>query len=225
MIALLQARMSSRRLPGKVLKNINGKPMLLRVIENLKKAKQVKNIYIATSNHKNDKKIVNFCDKNNVNYFVGDLNDVSKRFKFFLEKNKNIFNEFIRISADSPLIDPNLIDKLVKIYKKKKPKILSNVFPRSFPKGQSVEIINTKFFLKNQKKFRTDSDKEHVTHFFYRKKKNILNVVNPNNYSHINMSVDTKKDLKIVRQIIKKIKKNKNPSWKDLINYFNEKKN
>lgn len=227
MIAIIQARMSSKRLPGKVLKKINGKPMLMRVVENVKKSKKIKKIYIATSRSPKDNKIVIFCKKNKLNFFKGALNNVSLRFKNFLEKKGSAHEEFIRINGDSPFIDPKLIDKFINTFKKKKPLILTNTYSRTFPKGQSIEIINSKFFIKNFKYFKLPDDKEHVTHFFYRKKfKGILNIKNKNNYSNINMCVDTKNDLRIARSIYKNfIEKKKNKfCWKNLTNKFNEKK-
>ena len=153
------------RLPGKVLRSINGKPMLLRVVENLRKSLLIKQIIIATSKSSRDIKIENFCRKNKLEFFKGDLKDVSKRFKNLLEQNKYYHKSFLRISSDSPLIDYKLVDRCIRIFKKKKPNILTNVFPRTFPKGQSIEIINSRFFLKNQTKFISPQDKEHVTHF------------------------------------------------------------
>ena len=84
MIAIVQARMNSTRLPGKVLRSINGKPMLLRVVENLRKSLLIKQIIIATSKSSRDIKIENFCRKNKLEFFKGDLKDVSKRFKNLL---------------------------------------------------------------------------------------------------------------------------------------------
>ncbi len=122
MIAIIQARMSSKRLPGKVLKKINGKPMLMRIVENIKKSKNIKKIYIATSGSPKDNKIVNFCKRNRFNFFKGELNNVSLRFKTFLEKKESGCKEFVRINGDSPFIDSALVDKFVKIFKKKKTK-------------------------------------------------------------------------------------------------------
>ena len=227
MIAIIQARMSSKRLPGKVLKKINGKPMLMRIVENIKKSKNIKKIYIATSGSPKDNKIVNFCKRNRFNFFKGELNNVSLRFKTFLEKKESGCKEFVRINGDSPFIDSALVDKFVKIFKKKKPNILTNTFPRTFPKGQSIEIINSKFFITNLKYFKHPDDKEHVTHFFYRKKyKGILNLKRTRNYSKVNMCVDTKKDLKIARSVYKNFidKQKQKVCWKSLINHFNEKK-
>ena len=224
MIAIVQARMNSTRLPGKVLRSINGKPMLLRVVENLRKSLLIKQIIIATSKSSRDIKIENFCRKNKLEFFKGDLKDVSKRFKNLLEQNKYYHKSFLRISSDSPLIDYKLVDRCIRIFKKKKPNILTNVFPRTFPKGQSIEIINSRFFLKNQTKFISPQDKEHVTNFFYRKKfKKILNIRNQINYSSFNMCVDTYKDLKKMRLFFKKIntkRKLNQMNWVNLIRHF-----
>ncbi len=224
MIAIVQARMNSTRLPGKVLRSINGKPMLLRVVENLRKSLLIKQIIIATSKSSKDIKIENFCRKNKLEFFKGDLKDVSNRFKTLLEQNKYYHKSFLRISSDSPLIDYKLVDRCIRIFKKKKPNILTNVFPRTFPKGQSIEIINSRFFLKNQTKFISPQDKEHVTHFFYRKKfKKILNIRNQINYSSFNMCVDTYKDLKKMRLFFKKIntkRKLNQMNWVNLVRHF-----
>ena len=224
MIAIVQARMNSTRLPGKVLRSINGKPMLLRVVENLRKSLLIKQIIIATSKSSKDIKIENFCRKNKLEFFKGDLKDVSNRFKNLLEQNKYYHKSFLRISSDSPLIDYKLVDRCIRIFKKKKPNILTNVFPRTFPKGQSIEIINSRFFLKNQTKFISPQDKEHVTHFFYRKKfKKILNIRNQINYSSLNMCVDTYNDLKKMRLFFKKIntkRKLNQMNWVNLVRHF-----
>ena len=119
---------------------------------------------------------------------------------------------FARISGDSPMIDPKLIDKAIKMSKKTKGyDIITNVFPRTFPKGQSVEVIKTFTLKKNLKKF-SKVDKEHVTKFFYKnsKKFNIKNFVLNKKNKEVKMSIDTKKDLKV---ILKKFNK------KNFVNY------
>ena len=132
MISIVQARLNSKRLPGKALKLINGKPMLFRVIESLKKSKQIKQIFIATSNSNGDKKIVKFCKKNKFDFFTGNLEDVSNRFKVFLEKNFNQHKSFVRINGDSPLIDHKLVDKCIKLFKKKKTKYFNQCISQNF---------------------------------------------------------------------------------------------
>lgn len=225
MIAIIQARMSSRRLPGKTLKNINGKPLLLRLVDRLRKSKKITKILIATSGVKGDKKIILFCKKYKIPYFSGYLKDVSKRFSDCLKLHSEKYDSFIRISADSPLLDVNLVDKMVSIFNKNNYEILTNVFPRSFPKGQSVEIINKKVFLKYETKFKSASDKEHVTKYFYKNPNlfKIKNFKNHSDFSNLNMSVNDIKDLEIVCKIYKElIDKNKKKyfRWKDFIAYF-----
>lgn len=225
MIAIIQARMSSRRLPGKTLKNINGKPLLLRLVDRLRKSKKITKILIATSGVKGDKKIILFCKKYKISYFSGYLKDVSKRFSDCLKLHSEKYDSFIRISADSPLLDVNLVDKMASIFNKNNYEILTNVFPRSFPKGQSVEIINKKVFLKYETKFKSASDKEHVTKYFYKNPNlfKIKNFKNHSDFSNLNMSVNDIKDLEIVCKIYKElIDKNKKKyfRWKDFIAYF-----
>jgi spore coat polysaccharide biosynthesis protein SpsF (cytidylyltransferase family) len=215
--------MSSKRLPGKATKKINKKTMIIRVIQRLKESKKISKIIVATSNHKKDKAITKICKQNKIKFFCGSLNDVSERFSDILRRVKK-YKSFIRISADSPLIDGHLIDKFISIYNKKKPDILTNVFPRTFPSGQSIEIIKTSTFLKSQKKFRNSSDKEHVTKFFYNNNKlfKIYNVKNRKNFSKIKMSVDTAVDLEKIRRIYEEFidKSNKFFTWKEILKFY-----
>jgi len=144
-LCIIQARYSSKRLPGKVLKKILGTTVLERVINQVKKSKKINKIIIATSKHKSDKKIINFCKKNKINCILGPLNDVFKRFYSIIIQEH--CKSFVRISADSPLLDYSLIDKAVTLFNKNRYDIITNVFPRTFPKGFSVEVINSKIIL------------------------------------------------------------------------------
>ena len=145
MLCIIQARHSSKRLPGKVLKKILGLTILERVINQVRKSKKIKKIIVATSDHITDKKIIKLCQKNNIDCIFGSLNNVFKRFHLVLKSKQ--YKSFVRVSADSPLIDPSLIDKAVSLYNKNRYDIVTNVFPRTFPKGFSVEVINSKLIL------------------------------------------------------------------------------
>ena len=135
MIALLQARTNSKRLTKKILRKINNVPMFLVIINSLKRSKYIKKIILTTSIYKSDDILISICKKKKINYFRGDLEDVSKRIRDLLLKLRIKKNYFVRISADSPLIDFNLIDKFIKITLKKKPDILTNTFKRSLAKS------------------------------------------------------------------------------------------
>jgi spore coat polysaccharide biosynthesis protein SpsF len=221
MQCIIQARMNSKRLPGKVLKKILNKEILKLLIERLKKSRKISNIIVATSNKKSDTKIVNFCKKNRVEYFRGSLQNVTFRFLEILKKKKILY--FLRICADSPLVDPLLIDKMINLSKKKYFDIFTNVFPRTFPSGQSIEIIKTSLLKKNIKNFDLN-DKEHVTEYFYRnyKKFIILNYKNNIDLSKYKMSVDTQTDFKKLKKISIKLSINKliNINYKKLLNYY-----
>jgi len=208
-LCIIQARYSSKRLPGKVLKKILGTTVLERVINQVKKSKKINKIIIATSKHKSDKKIINFCKKNKINCILGPLNDVFKRFYSIIIQEH--CKSFVRISADSPLLDYSLIDKAVTLFNKNRYDIITNVFPRTFPKGFSVEVINSKIILNSLLKIKKKRHQEHLTSFFYDnyKKFKIKNFYNKINYSNINLSIDNLSDFIRVENIIKFCKNKK----------------
>jgi len=169
------------------------------VVSKIKKSKNVKKIIVATSKNKSDDKLIKYLAKIKINFYRGSLTNVAKRLCEAAEKNKAKF--FIRISADSPLIDPAIIDKAIKIFNtpKKKYDIITNVFPRNYPKGQSVEIIKTaklRYFLSKFNK----EQKEHVTKYFYKNYKNFMikNFMSVKNKAKIKLAIDTKNDLKLI---------------------------
>ena len=203
MLVVVQARSSSRRFPQKILHRIYGKTLIEHVILKINKSKNVSNIVVATSKNKSDDNLVKLLKNNNINYFRGELKNVAKRLLHVAEKYKKKY--FMRINADSPLIDFRLIDLSIKIFLKKKYDLITNAFPRSFPPGQSVEIIKTSILKKNIKKM-NKIELEHVTSFFYNNYKNfsIKNFSTKIKLAKMKLSVDTKKDLYL---ILKKIKK------------------
>ena len=148
-LIIIQSRFTSKRLPGKALKKVKKKEMLLHLIKRLKQKKIFHNkIIVATSNSISDDKIIKFCEKNNIKYFRGPLHNVFKRYLLIIKK----FNldYIIRINGDSPLIDYRIIVRAIKKFKEYKSKnvdMITNTLTRSFPKGQSVEVINSKTII------------------------------------------------------------------------------
>ena len=226
MLCIIQARYSSKRLPGKVLKKILGTAVLKRVVQQVKKSKKISKIIIATSKHKTDKKIINFCKKNKIQCISGPLNNVFKRFYSIIIHEH--CKSFVRISADSPLIDPSLIDRAVTIFSKNRYDIVTNVFPRTFPKGFSIEVVNSKLILDFLLKIKKKRHKEHLTTFFYDNYNNfkIKNFYNKINNSNINLSIDSFADFIRAKSILK-FCKNKNYSLDYILliykKLFNEK--
>ncbi len=181
-------------MPGKVLKEVAGIPLLEHTIKRLQKTTLFQSIYVLTSKNSDDLKIINFCKSKKYKFFSCSLENVFQRFKNFI--NLKNYDAFVRISGDSPLIDPFLIDKMVNKFIKNDYDILTNVFPRTFPSGQSVEIIKSKTFLKVDESLLTEEDEEHVTSYFY-KNSEIFNIKNFEcKYSHknIKLSIDTRAD-------------------------------
>ena len=207
MLCIIQARYSSNRLPGKVLKKIFGITVLKRVINQVRKSKKISKIIVATSKHSTDKKIINFCKKNKIHCISGPLNNVFKRFYSIIVHED--CKSFVRISADSPLLDCSLIDKAITFFNRKRYDIVTNVFPRTFPKGFSVEVINSKIILDFLIRVKKKKHQEHLTSFFYDnyKKFKIKNFYNRINYSSINLSIDNLSDFTRVKNIIKFCKK------------------
>ena len=205
MLCIIQARSSSKRFKNKVLHLIYGIPLIQHVISRVKKSNKVSKLVVSSSLEKSDDNLIFYLKKNKIKFFRGDLKNVAFRLYETAKANKAKF--FVRISGDSPLIDPKLIDKAIRISQKKKYDIVTNVFPRTFPKGQSVEIIKTSILKRYSKNF-TKADREHVTKYFYNNsnKFKVKNFTFKEKSKIVNLSVDTRKDL---NQILKNFSKKK----------------
>ncbi len=206
MLLIIQARLSSKRLPEKVLKKINGIELIKHIIRNLRISKYNFKIIVATSKNKSDKKLVSFLKRNDIEYFCDSLNNVSNRLLKCAIAYRAKY--FIRISGDSPFIDKRILEKMVTFFKKKnKFDLITNVYPRTFPKGQSIEIIKTNCLKKILSRKLSNYHKEHVTKFIYDnsklfKIKNISNLIDQSNYS---LCVDTNKELNLFKKKLKNI--------------------
>jgi spore coat polysaccharide biosynthesis protein SpsF (cytidylyltransferase family) len=201
---LIFARIDSKRLPGKVLKEITLEKNLLEIVYlRLKKFTNLK-IVVCTSLSKKDDQIIRICKQRKISFFRGNLKNVFDRTINCLKKFK--FDAFVRINADRPFVDFDEVNKMVKIFRKKKFDIITNQLSKKCPKGLACEIAKSEVFLKNTKKL-SYSDKEHIFNFFYRNKKKyrIYNLDNKLYYKKIkkNLSIYTSKDLSKIKKIYK----------------------
>lgn len=191
---IIQARMNSSRLPGKVLKKISGKPLLGWILARAKKAEELATIVVATSDKRSDDPIKAFCDESEIECYRGSLDNVAARFRGVVTEYG--FDHFIRISGDSPLIDPSLITQAIRIYAAGKFDLVTNIAERTFPKGQSIEVVKSETFLHRVHYAKDDADAEHVTRRFYTNPKtySLASFTSGSDYSSLQMSIDTAED-------------------------------
>ena len=201
---MVQARTGSRRLPRKVLAKIEGKPMIWQIINRLKKVKLADQIILITTTKSEDKILLKIAEKNNIFAFAGSINDVLKRHFYCALKFKA--DPIIRITSDCPLIDPSLIDKMIKFYQKNNYDYVSNTLSPTYPDGLDVEIFSFAILRKLVKLTKAKSDREHVTSYIrkHQNKFKIYNYQNRKDLSSFRWTVDEKNDLKFVRKIYAK---------------------
>ena len=205
---IVQARCGSIRLPSKVLLKLEDKTILEHTISQIKKTKFNKKIIIATTAKKKDKKIIDIAKKNNCDFFCGSEKNVLNRYYEAAKKFK--IKNIIRICSDSPFIDPSILEKAFKIFKKKKYDYVSNIIRPTYPAGMSVEIFNFTSLKKCNESITDPEEKEHVTPFIYRNPKifSLKNFSTKKKFSNYRFSVDYWEDFlacveiqKIVRQL------------------------
>ena len=201
MALVIQARMSSSRFPEKVLSPLCGIPMLMWTINYCRKVNLP--LFVLTSTDESDDQLVGMLEKNDVSYYRGSLENVISRYLSFMREHH--VKKVVRISGDSPLINPDVILKVItQDQESADADLTTNVFPRSFPKGQSVEVIPRKSLELLSDCNLSESDIEHVTPYFYANSKEfrINNLNNDEDLSFINLSVDTKEDLLRINQFM-----------------------
>ena len=209
--AIVQARTGSTRLPGKIFKNISGKPMLQHVVERLSFSKLTDQFIIATTTLPEDNAVEEFCIKNNYTYHRGSMSDVLSRYYDTATKfNADII---VRITSDCPLIDPGLIDLMLNVFfaanKLGRLDYLSNVIKRTFPRGLDAEIFSFAALEKANKEAKENFEREHVTPYIYQHPKEftIENFINEKDYSSHRWTVDTEEDLELIRIIYSELYK------------------
>ena len=164
--AVVQARMSSRRLPGKVLHRVAGKPLLEYVLERLAACRPPLEVVVATSRDPDDDAVAAFCRERGVACFRGPLDNVAERFRLAAEAHE--LDAFVRVNGDSPLLDPRLVDRAVALFLEGGADLVTNVAVRTFPTGQSVEVVSADAFRRATDLMREPEDFEHVTKVFYK---------------------------------------------------------
>jgi len=205
---IIQARMGSTRLPGKVMKKIDGnKTILESVISQVKHSKLIKKIVVATTTLPQDDVIVAKCQKLGVDVFRGSSSDVLDR--YYQCAKEYSFSTIVRVTSDNPITDPKIIDTLIKKILSKKIDFSTNRLSKKFPLGVQVDVFAFDAIEQAWKKSTDPLDREHVTRYFYQNpdKFIIFNLENDKDLSHMRYTVDTIEDFEFVRNLFEKIKK------------------
>jgi spore coat polysaccharide biosynthesis protein SpsF len=195
----VQARMSSTRLPAKVLLPVAGRPLLGYVLERVALAGET--VVVATSDQPDDDPVAQFASDAGVQVFRGSLPDVAGRFNALADSFG--LDALVRVSGDSPLIDPALVDEAISLFGAGEVDLVTNVFPRSFPVGQSVEVLSRAALDRVLAATDDPSDREHVTRYVYAHHKDfrIQNFAHERDVSDVRHVVDTEEDLRRVEAI------------------------
>jgi len=212
---IIQARMGSARLPGKVLLDLANKPVLQHVVERCQKS-NVDEVIVATTTNKKDEKIVEFCKKNNFKFFRGSEEDVLDRYYECAKKFE--LTQIIRITADCPFVDPTIINKLIKLYNTGKYDYVI-IDTNTFPRGFDGEIFSWNILKKIKKNAKIKKEKEHVTIHIRNNKSqyNIASLKNKKNFAYMRLTLDTKEDYKLLKILSSKIE---NPSFQNIVKYL-----
>lgn len=214
--------MGSTRLPGKVLKPLNGIPMIWIIMRNLQRSKQITKSIVVTSNSPKDDILIDCLKKYNIEYFRGSENDVLSRFYNVAVKEKA--DIIVRITADCPLLDPEIVDMIISEAVTKKTDYCSNAEVRTFPRGYDVEVFTFDILKKMFFETKNPDDLEHVTLFIHKNLNlfNTLNVTAPQNKHHPEwrVCVDTEEDFQLIEKIFKYYKNKSLIKYDDIIDLF-----
>lgn len=199
--------MGSTRLPGKVLMKLNGDSILSSLIHQLDFSKTLNRKIIATTTNPEDNIIEKFAKENSIDVFRGSSLDVLDR--YYQCAKKFSISHIVRITSDNPLIDPEILDDVLQVYKNGNFDYVNNFTNRTYPYGTEVEVFSFKTIEKTWKEANANYDREHVTPYIYGSpsKFSIFCVQSTTNYSALRWTVDRKEDFEFVKSIYNKIKK------------------
>jgi len=202
--ALIQARMSSNRFPGKVIQELESKPLIFHQIERVLKSRSIDDVYVLTSTDSSDDILSKILLDAGIKVFRGNLLNVNSRFLEFLANYPDC-EIFIRLTADCPLSCSDIIDSSVTILKEKNLDYVSNTLFPSFPDGMDVEVVRRDAFLISKKFQLTKYQEEHVTPFIYQNPQifKLGNIVNVANLSKFRCTVDTQDDFLAIVKLLK----------------------
>jgi spore coat polysaccharide biosynthesis protein SpsF len=201
-VVVVQARMGSTRLPGKVLQDLHGRPLLERQVERLRRARSTDAIVIATTTEPRDDALVELAASIGVAVFRGDEHDVLARYAGAAAA--HAAEVVVRVTADCPLIDPDVLDRCVRrLQGDDGLDYVSNTLRRTYPRGLDVEVLRRATLDAADREATDPADREHVTRFVWRQPERfrLANVADDVDHSDLRWTVDTPADLALVRAV------------------------
>jgi spore coat polysaccharide biosynthesis protein SpsF (cytidylyltransferase family) len=220
---VIQARTDSKRLANKVLKEIEGTPMICHIINRIKRARNVEQIILATTDNDSDKILLDIAEKFKIIGFAGNADDVLER--FFDVATSFSADPVVRITGDCPLVDPELLDSMIQIFLENKYDYISNTIERTFPDGLDIEIFSFDALKKAHEQAKWLSEREHVTPFIVKNQDlfRVYNYKNNQDLSNLRWCVDEEDDLLMVKQIFHEMDAEQFFSTSDIIDLISRK--
>lgn len=197
-VGIIQARMGSTRLPGKIMKMVNGKSLLDYELERIKRSKLLDEIVLATTIQEKDDYIVNYCNERNIKVVRGSEDNVLERYYYAAKEVKA--DVVVRMTSDCPLIDPGIIDDLVAFYLENNFDYVSNTQNRTYPRGMDTEVFSFSVLEQAYLNAEKEYEKEHVTPYIYFNPGifSIGQVTNDQDLSKYRLTVDTNEDFELI---------------------------
>ena len=217
-VAIVQARMGSKRLPGKVMRSVNGKSVIELLLMRLSKSKLIDLIVVATSKEPVNEPLIKHIEELGFFCEQGSEDDVLSR--FYEVANKYKADVIVRITGDCPVIDSELVDEVINGYLSSETEYFSNVHPPTYPDGLDVEVFSREVLNKTNKEAKLLSDREHVTSFIIQSNKfSIDGISYKDDLSRMRWTLDELDDFRVITKIFKKFHPNIFFSWKEVLDY------
>ena len=204
-VAIIQARMGSTRYPGKVLAEIGGRPMLWYTVTRLRQARTLKHIAVATTDQPSDDPIGEFCDLHGIPLFRGSEDDVLERYYGAAKAFKA--DAVVRITGDCPLLDPSVVDDVVRRFLDGDVDYVSNICPPTYPDGLDTEVFSLEALQRAHAEAEWASEREHVTSYIRKHPETfrIQNVTHAKDLSSLRWTVDDDRDMAFVRAVFERL--------------------
>lgn len=215
--AIIQAHMGSTRLPGKVLINIGDRTMLARVVRRASRAKTLDSVVVACSTEPGDEAIVRECERLGIGYFRGSDSDVLDR--YYQTSRAFPSDAYVRITSDCPVIDPEVIDKVVTTLTEGRFDYASNTVQRTYPRGLDTEVFTGEGLARIWAEAKEPYQRVHVTPYFYQNPELFkLGYVTQNvDQNEMRWTVDTPDDLRFISALYERLGGDDEFSWREVL--------